>query len=465
MPAHVTIPDTPGSALVKRALSARRGEVERGRACVVPAAAQPGDAATLAPVNAILSSLFVPILLGCACGSRDAAPAPVPEPVPATPPAPTAEPGPESEPTEVTAATRARSRDMTLDGVPSPRADHTAVWTGREVIVWGGDDALPSEDTGYAPVPPHPLGDGAAYDVANDRWRAVARRGAPPARTGHSAIFTGTEMIVWGGAWGTTAIATGGRYDPARDRWRAVSTRGAPSARGDHCAVWTGSEMIVIGGTDGTRSFADGARYDPATDRWTPIAADPALPPRADAACGWTGDALVVWGGGDGERALGDGALFYPANGWRPIATESAPSPRLGFAWAFREASADAPAALAIVGGHTGETSHRDGAVYDPARDRWRALPHMPVALVSPAAAWTRDTLIVAGEPEDTEMYPPPDLLALPDGARTWAPFAAAPGLDRPAVLAGDHLVLWGGFVGTNLMPEGAVVSLPLAAE
>jgi N-acetylneuraminic acid mutarotase len=38
--------------------------------------------------------------------------------------------------------------------------------------------------------------------------------------------------------------------------------------------VWTGTEMIVFGGikfTDGLLSFGDGARYDPATDFWTPF--------------------------------------------------------------------------------------------------------------------------------------------------------------------------------------------------
>ena len=31
----------------------------------------------------------------------------------------------------------------TLTGTPDPRESHTAVWTGTEMIVWGGDD-LPS---------------------------------------------------------------------------------------------------------------------------------------------------------------------------------------------------------------------------------------------------------------------------------------------------------------------------------
>ena len=45
-----------------------------------------------------------------------------------------------------------------------------------------------------------------------------------------------------------TVFNTGGRYDPATDSWRPTSTQNAPSARSGPTAVWTGSEMIVWGG-------------------------------------------------------------------------------------------------------------------------------------------------------------------------------------------------------------------------
>ena len=48
----------------------------------------------------------------------------------------------------------------------------------------------------------------------------------------------------------TTAVYlnTGGRYNPGTDSWTATSTTNAPTARYVHTAVWTGSEMIVWGG-------------------------------------------------------------------------------------------------------------------------------------------------------------------------------------------------------------------------
>ena len=50
-------------------------------------------------------------------------------------------------------------------------------------------------------------------------------------------------------------LNTGGRYNPSTDSWTATSTTGAPAARTYHTAVWTGSEMIVWGGADGSSDY------------------------------------------------------------------------------------------------------------------------------------------------------------------------------------------------------------------
>ena len=46
-------------------------------------------------------------------------------------------------------------------------------------------------------------------------------------------------------------VNTGGRYDPQSDVWAATSTVDVPGARRDHTAVWTGSDMLIWGGTSG----------------------------------------------------------------------------------------------------------------------------------------------------------------------------------------------------------------------
>jgi hypothetical protein len=85
-------------------------------------------------------------------------------------------------------------------------------------------------------------------------------------------VWTGSEMIVWGGGKNYRAddnfMNTGGRYKPSTDSWIATSITGAPARRAVHTAVWTGSQMIVWGGLnyfDGNRDNFDylntGGRY------------------------------------------------------------------------------------------------------------------------------------------------------------------------------------------------------------
>jgi hypothetical protein len=112
------------------------------------------------------------------------------------------------------------------------------------------------------------LSDGAnGCTDATDTWTATTGN-APSARESHTAVWTGSEMITWGGFDGTNNVNTGGRYNPSTDSWTATSTTNALSARSNHTAVWTGSEMIVWGGYGG--SFLNtGGRYNPGTDSWT----------------------------------------------------------------------------------------------------------------------------------------------------------------------------------------------------
>src|SRR5205807_2527405 len=75
-------------------------------------------------------------------------------------------------------------------------------------------------------------------------------------------------MIVWGG-WAFAFYNTGGKYNPVTDSWTATSTTNAPDARSGHTAIWTGSNMIVWGVGDGSVALNTGARYDPGTNSWT----------------------------------------------------------------------------------------------------------------------------------------------------------------------------------------------------
>ena len=118
-----------------------------------------------------------------------------------------------------------------LAGIELPgRVDHTAVWTGSEMVLWGGTQGTRSPRT-----------DGARYQPATDRWVAMSQDEAPLGRDDHAAVWTGSEMIVWGGNHDSEhedKLDSGGRYDPVADRWRLLPRAGL-TARDDPRAVWT----------------------------------------------------------------------------------------------------------------------------------------------------------------------------------------------------------------------------------
>ena len=72
-----------------------------------------------------------------------------------------------------------------------------------------------------------------------DTWAPTSTTNPPDARDTHTAVWTGSEMIIWGGYNGNI-LNTGGRYNPSTDSWAATSTTNAPAARDLHTAVWTG---------------------------------------------------------------------------------------------------------------------------------------------------------------------------------------------------------------------------------
>lgn len=124
---------------------------------------------------------------------------------------------------------------------PEDRWHHSSVWTGTEMIIWGGID---KDNNLREPVSWH-------YNPATDTWRRVDGTGGPMvSRVNHTTVWTGTEMIVWGGHEGDNVrLNSGWRYNPTSTNWTSVTVTGAPDGRFFHSAVWSGSEMIVWGGS------------------------------------------------------------------------------------------------------------------------------------------------------------------------------------------------------------------------
>ena len=86
--------------------------------------------------------------------------------------------------------------------------------------------------------------------VTGDGWSATSAIAPPSARDRNTVVWTGTEMIVWGGEDDNGRTNDGGRYNPATDTWTPIPNTlpNTPIARHGHTAVWTGTEMIIWGG-------------------------------------------------------------------------------------------------------------------------------------------------------------------------------------------------------------------------
>jgi len=269
--------------------------------------------------------------------------------------------------------------------LPDARSEHTAVWTGSEMIVWGGGLAGAAVNTG------------GRYNPATDSWVATSLVGAPVARRLHTAVWTGSEMIVWGGAGLADSYApAGGRYAPGTDTWVATAASGAPQGRIEHAAIWTGTEMIVWGGYDGI-FLGGGARYDPAADHWVATSLTGSPTARSNHAAVWSGTLMIVWGGygcmdgvptGCPYAALRSGGRYDPASDtWSPTGTTAAPTARQDPAaiWTGSE--------MIVFGGWVqGINSYpSDGGRYDPVADAWLATPlaGAPAPRAGHAAVWT----------------------------------------------------------------------------
>jgi hypothetical protein len=150
---------------------------------------------------------------------------------------------------------------------PTARAAHSAVFTRidgtDQMIVWGGQDSpmVPFADTG------------ARWKRSTNVWAATTTTNAPSGRQGHPAVWTGHELLVWGGDDGLNFLNTGGRYDPVTDTWQPTSLTGAPAGRFGHSFIWTGDRLIVWGGAIGFGGDVNtGAIYDAVADSWSGVA-------------------------------------------------------------------------------------------------------------------------------------------------------------------------------------------------
>ena len=266
--------------------------------------------------------------------------------------------------------------------------DSAAVWAFADAIVVGGRT-----------LDGDPVLSGAAYSPATDTWRPIADPPDATGASGRIntlAVWTGREMLILGGDLpdGSLLVSYGHAYDPARDEWRVTATPpGVVTSRSPW--AWTGTELLVWP-SDAGGSSVDAAplAYDPERDEWRELPAPP-VADRQRAASVWTGEEWLVWGGTNDGAELADGAAYDPSTeSWRALADSPLSARRVRAVWTGAEmiVAAGSSGGDPVTG--NGEFAHGDGAAYDPATDTWRSIAAGP-AHPGFEPIWTGDRLLM----------------------------------------------------------------------
>ena len=316
---------------------------------------------------------------------------------------------------------------------PEGRYGHAAVWTGSEMIVWGGLDP-----TSY-------LNTGGRYNPSTDSWTATSAANAPTVRAAPTGVWTGSEMIVWGGYDGNAWLNTGGRYNPGTDSWTATGTTNAPTGRTVHTAVWTGNEMIVWGGSpDGTNVLNTGGRYNPGTNSWAATSTANAPAPRAYHTAVWTGSEMIVWGGlATPSTYLNSGRRYNPStNSWTTTTTTNAPQGRdLHTAvWTGSE--------MIVWGGFNGTNDVNTGGRYNPGTDSWTttSIPALD-GRETHTAVWSGSEMIVWGGARSNTLLNTGGRYSPSTDSWTVTSVTNAPDARgfHTALWTGNEMIVWGG--------------------
>jgi N-acetylneuraminic acid mutarotase len=339
--------------------------------------------------------------------------------------------------------------------------------------VWLRQRAQPTPTTSATHHPTKHTGGVSVAQLISGRWSTMPAAPIAP-RGGAVVVWTGRELIIWGGssgAHGSQLHADGAAYDPSTNTWRKLppSPLGALS---DASGVWTGKEMVVFGGYDDEslgafRVTNDAAAYDPSTNTWRMLPAAP-LSPRADAIAFWTGTSVMVLGGRPAVttsalQSYGDGAAFDPSTEmWQHIA---APIPPHGHPLAWQTAAEAGDQVLAfsvwsktrsLGSGRFSESGGVDLFAFDPTTNSWQLIPPRSNAVPAPEEAlWTGHVLFVRGgyvcpgcllriEPEVTDLYDP--------SLNSWTLISP-----DPLASSGDLSSVWTGEALFSFNPETEV--------
>ncbi|MBI3138408.1 MAG: hypothetical protein HYZ15_07475 [Sphingobacteriales bacterium] len=224
---------------------------------------------------------------------------------------------------------------------------HNAILAGQYILIWG----LNFDATAAI---------GIKLNLQTLTWSSISATNQPSARDGHSSVWTGSKMLVWGGVSPAKVYPRdGGQYDPATDSWTPISSASIIfPGRISHTAVWDGTDLIVFGGKytqertevcdansqtytyDTIYNLSNCFKYNPTTNAYSSLF-QTTLTPRNSHTAVWTGAEMLIWGGQEEDIDFFNGNCTWPNT----------------------------------------KTKFQDGAKYNPATNTWTAIPNYPVSL------------------------------------------------------------------------------------
>jgi hypothetical protein len=237
----------------------------------------------------------------------------------------------------------------TTDGFyldPGPlgfRSEPHVIWTGREMIVWGGRSSANYQEA--------LLMGGAAFDPLTSQWRVLPE--PPLVGPDLTAVVWADDRMIMISRQATLA------YDPDSDEWTRLGDGPQYGPRSPGLTVWTG-EVVATWAPLGIRVF------DPAIGTWTTLP-DPGFggPDR------WQGALRVI----DGRLyAVGSGLLVvaeWTGSEWRRL-----PDPP-GVSYGTME-PASSTARSGVVDGRLIVWGGEVAFAYDPATDNWSQIAAPP---------------------------------------------------------------------------------------
>jgi len=349
---------------------------------------------------------------------------------------------------------------MSAEGAPASVHDQSwldsaTVWTGNRVVVAQRRNGKWT---------------GTAFDPCSNSWAPIAETAASPRGEREPWVAEGRDRPfrpshVQGSYDQFDKVSV---WDSARNEWVAVVAPAPLVARSHYAVALAGGRLLVWGGWMHTVGvLGDGAVLDLSRKSWKRMAEAGAPSPRFEpTAVAWTGSRFLIWGGRvattapGSVRILGDGALYDPAaDRWTAMATEGAPAPRTDatVVWTGRK--------LVVLGGvkELGGPTLPGGGIYDPVANRWTRLDAPPGGVTLPKANVGPLTRIMVAS-DGRVVFVPDDaaaIVVLDADRAAWSTIAARElGKRREfrAFLVGRRLIVWGGLsvLAEHLCPPPA---------